>query len=318
MSKKFRAIVTCSLASVALLLSSGCGTGKKKEAEGPASAGDDIVLLSINKKPVVTKTQFYTILTAMVGKMDPTMLPADTQKKVLSNLAKFKIAVLAAEKAGITKDDEFKKLYAEQMKHMRDELLVRFYEKKKFDEIQVSANEKKEHFEKNKALFVKEQGGSLVYGVNFSDKEKALAFYDSVKGQMSEFTSLGKKEKDGRFREFGRVSAKATGYSMVPESVKQAALKLSKLPAVDVVKEKTGTWVIYVAEKKESSLYEFAEVEERIGNQLKMNKFMEARTKLYDDLEKEFEIEINEDYFKALVPAAPPASAAPAQQAQIR
>ena len=281
------------LAVVAVLFV-GCGpTGDKKVDK------DDIVLLKINNDPAITKTEFYTELRAMANQMDPALLPKPTQRKVLDDLARFKTIVAAAEKEGIDNDSEFVKAYNEQKRRLKEVALVRFYEKKKFDEITVSEEEKKNHFEQNKSKLVKEQGGALVSGVKFDNRDKALSFYEKAKKQNSveDFASVGKKEKDGNYREFGRVSEEAGPYNMVPEDLKKAVLNLVKLPAVDVVKSGKETWVIYVSDRKDPVLFSYDEIEERIGNQLRVNKFMEKRNSLYDDLKKEFNVEFNEDFF---------------------
>jgi len=294
--KKIRMMFVCCVGCTALVLLAGCWPwGKKKVVEK-----DDIVLLSIDKKPVITKTDFYREVGGMIGNMDPTLLPKGTQRKVLNDLMKFELVVVAAKKEGLKNDPEFTKAYEEQKGRLKKLLLSRVYEKKLFDNITIPETEIKADFGKNKDRYVKEPGGVLVTGVSFKDRDKALSFYDNVKGNLKEFESIGKKEKDGKFKELGRVSVEDTGYAarMIPKEVRDAALKLSKLPAADVVKADKETWVIHVSDKKEAVFYTYEEIEERIKNQLKVNKFMEIRNKKYEELQKEFAVDINEEFFK--------------------
>lgn len=308
MKKMVRSTLSYSLAVAAVVVLAGCWPWSKKKYD--MMEKDGVILLTINKKPVINKTTFYNELGAMVGKMDPMLLPKPTQRKVLEDLARFEVTVEAAKKEGVDQDPEFIQAYKEQKRRLKKVALVRFYDKKKFDEIKVDSAEARDHFDANKAKYVKEQGGVLVSGVSFSNKDKALAFYESAKKQMKaeDFASLGRKEKDGKFREFGRVGKEAApgAYSLVPPAIKTAALKHSKLPAVDVVKDGKETWVIHVSDKKEASLYEYAEIEERLINQLKINKFMEQRNEMYEELKKEFDVEVNEEFFKEEAQAPSP------------
>lgn len=321
MKRMFHSSLVFSAAVVAAVVLAGCGTGSKKAVDK-----DDVVLVSINKKPSITKTGFYQELGSMVGQMDPMLLPKATQRKVLDDLIRFEVTVEAAKKDGIDKDPEFVKAYKEQKARLKKVALVRFYDKKKFDEMPIDEAATKDHYEKNKTRFVKEQGGVAVSGVSFADRAKALAFYEKAKGLTSaeDFASLAKKDVAGNFRDLGRVSEEEAqgGYNAVTPAVKSAALKLSKLPGVDLVKDGKETWVIHVSDKKPASYYEYVEIAERLGNQLKVNKFMEERNKMYDELKKSFNVDVNEEFFKdeAAATAEAPAeeatpAAAPAEEA---
>lgn len=299
MNKNFCSTAGLVTVLVSALFLSSCLPGFSKEAPAP----DDVVLLKVDGKPVITKSEFYKELGGMVGQMDPMLLPKETQRKVLDDLSRFKLVVAAATKEGIENDAEYKKAYKEQTDRLKELLLSRIYEKKMFDNIVVPETELKADFDANKSKYVKEQGGVLVTAVSFEQRDKALAFYDKVKSKVSEFESLGKKEKAGKFKEFGRVGeqpAGATGYeaAAVPQAVRDAATKLTKLPAVDVVKEGKQTFVILASDKKEPVAYDYQEVRKSISDKLKVNKFMELRNKSYEDLKKKFTLEVNEEFFK--------------------
>jgi hypothetical protein len=274
---------------------------------------DSLVLLKINGKPAITKSEFDREITAMVGnKMDPTLLPKATQRKVMDDLARFEASVEAAKKAGYDRDPDFKKAYREQKRRLKKVALVRFYDKKKFDEIKVTPKEAKTQFDKNKSRYVKEEGGVLTSGVLFTSKGDAEKFYDEArKKSAEEFESAGRKSK-GKFRAFGRVSKEAAGYGYapVPAVVKNSAIKLSRLPGVDFVKDGKDFWVIHASDKKDAVFYKFDEISERIENQLKVNKFMAQRNKMFEDLKKELNVEVNEEYFKEAAPAATPGEGA--------
>jgi len=273
---------------------------------------DDLVLLKIDGQPVVVQSEFYKELSAMVRGMDPTLLPKDAQKKFLEDLTKFELVVAAAKRDGLEKDEEYAEAYREQKERLKKALLSRVYEKKLFDGISVSEADMKADYEKNKLRYVKEQGGVLVSCVAFDDHKKAMRFYGNVKGSMNEFASIGKKEKDGRFREFGRVSAEQgeMGYMGPTKAVRDAALKLSRLPGVDVVKDGKETYVIHVSDKKDAVVFSYMEIRDQVENQLKVKKFMSVRNAKYEELKNSFDVETNEEFFATEDPAKEAPSAA--------
>ena len=279
-----------------ILLLSGCDWPKT----GDTFSGSDDTLLKIDGKTVITKESFYKEVSPMLQGMDPAMLPKETQRKVLDDMMRLKLFVAAAKKEGLDKDKEYINAFEEQKERLEELLLSRFYEKSVFDKVKVSDADISADYESNQSKYVKDRAGVLVSGVSFKNKDKALAFYNKIKNQIDDFASIGKKDKDGKFREFGRVSSEAGDYGMavVPKAVKDAALNLTKLPSVDVVKEGKETWVIHVSDKKEASFYDLDEIRDRIEYQLKVNKFMELRNTKQDELKNDFKIEVNETYFK--------------------
>lgn len=286
----------------ALVLLSGCWPFGKKKVEEEDLGGT--VLAKIDGSVVMKTNKFYKLLSGFVGQMDPALLPKKTQKKLLDNWLQIEVGVRAAMEQKVDKNEEFLKLYREQKKHLKREMLFRFFDNENYKNVDVSKEEMADHYAKNKYLYAKEPGGALVYGVLYDKKDKAMKFYDKIKNKLDDFVSVGKKEKDGKFREFGRVGKVPSKYSVVPASVRDASLKLSKLPAADLVVDDKDNWVIYVSDKKDPVFFDFDDVEERIEKQLKLSKYMKLREKIYKDLEKKFNVEINEDYFKEAEPAA--------------
>ncbi len=278
-----------------LVFLAGCWPAKKKEEV----TKDDVVLASINNEPVMTVNKFMNLLNSFVGQVDKSLLPKPTQRKLFGNWLQIELGVRAAKQVGIDKDPEFVKIHKEQAEHLERELLFRFYDNKKFKEVRITNDEMVAHYDKNKALYVKEAGGPVVSGVMFKDRTKADNFYNKVRGKSTEeFSSVGKKETDGKFREFGRISAESRGYVFVPAKVKTSAMELTALPAVDLVVDNEDIWVISVSDRKEPMFFDFEDVQERIEKQIRMDKYMKMREELYKNLEKELNVVVNEDYFK--------------------
>ena len=294
MKQFFKGIVKFSIVGCLILLLAGCWPWDKKKKEIDK---DDVVLLKIDNNPVVYKKEFYKDLAGMIGGMDPVMLPKATLRKALEDISRFELMVAAARKMGLKKEEEYRKAYKLQKKRLKKGLLARMYEKKIFDQIFIPDSDVKADYEKNKSRYIKEQGGVLVSGVSFDKQEDASSFYHRAKGKKKkeDFDSMARKA--GKFKEFGRVDKAAGGFG-VPKSVRESANKLSRLPAVDLVKEGKETWVIHVSDRKDPVFFKFEEIKDRIRNQLKVNSFMDIRTKKLEELKEEFTIEINEAFFK--------------------
>lgn len=289
----------------------GCWSASDKEKK--VTKGD-VVLAEIDGKPVITKDEFFKDLAGMIGGMDPSMLPKETLRKAIDDLVMFELSVMAAKKMGLENDKEFTEAYDAQVLRLRKLLLAKIREKKMFDQIEIDEKDIRAEYDKNMLSYEKEQGGVMVSGVSFKNLEKAKLFYAAAKGMnKDDFDSFGKKDKFGKFAQFGRVDSKAVGYGAqaMEKKVKDAALKLSKLPGVDLVTTPKETWVIHVSDKKAPVMFAYEEIKDRIKNQLKVNKFMSERNKLVADLKKEFTVKINEEYFKDEKSAAAPVKEEP-------
>ncbi|MCK4517975.1 hypothetical protein KAT92_04310, partial [Candidatus Babeliales bacterium] len=79
MNKNLRSVVRLSVVVGSTLFLASCLPGFSKK-EAPVA--DDVVLLKVDGKPVITKSEFYKELGGMVGQMDPMLLPKETQRKV--------------------------------------------------------------------------------------------------------------------------------------------------------------------------------------------------------------------------------------------
>ena len=304
MKKSLRFLSIYSFGVVSLVFLFGCFPGGEKKEKDL----DDVVLLEINNKPALTKSELFKAISsnmAHMGKIDPSILPLEFQKKALDDLTNFKLVVEAARQEGLDKDSEYVKIYESNVDQLKQTLLHYIYQRKILDKVEVSEDEISKEYEQNKSRYVETQGGVLVSGVSFKDRDKALGFYDRIKGRMSDFESVGKKEKEGKFKEFGRVSQDSQGPGMgaVSTVIRDAALKLVKIPGVDLVKDGKQVWVIYVSDKKESGYYELIKIHDEIKKIVQMNKFAKIWKQKPEELKKKFTIKINEDYFKKSEPS---------------
>jgi peptidyl-prolyl cis-trans isomerase C len=283
-----------------------------QEVEKEEGTGE--VLLNIDGKPVLKESDFDKHLTQML-QVNPYFrgagvdsLPMAIKRKFFDELVKQELILAWADKNRIEDDAEFIKSFAEMKALVKRSLLVQRFESKIFEDISVSDNEVKDHFNQNKEKFVKEPGGVLISGIKFEDEEKADSFLDKAKGKKSDdFIALAQKDKDGKFKDFGRVSKEKKGIegADIPNSVKDRAFSLKNFPAIDKVKVGKNFWVIHASDKKEAEVFDFDEVKPQLEVMLRNNKFREELDKHIKELKGEFTIDVNEDFFKDNAPKLP-------------
>lgn len=301
-----------SLVFVAALIFSGCDFLKKdstkgiaKEKKEPEVSGE-VVLLSINGKTALKKSDFDKHLAQMV-QMHPMFrgasvetLPKPIQKQVFNTLVKQEIIVAYADKNNFEKDPEFIKAFDEMKDLVKRSLLIQRFESRILDDIKISDTEVEEFYNKNKEKFVKEQGGVSVEAISFKNPVQATAFFEKVKNDIDDFAKLAKNEKNGEFKDFGRVSKQERGpvFNGIPEKLKEKALAMSKLPAIDKIEIDKTIWIIKASDKKDDVFATLDEVKTYLADDLKKNKAREIVENKLKEIEKGFTVNINEDYFK--------------------
>jgi len=296
------------LFALALTVLAGCDFSKKESGseKSTAKADGSIVLCTINNEPVIKESEFLSSLNQMIQAnqyfrgASAESLPKELQRKFFDQLATQALIEKYSVKNSIEKDPEFIKAYEETEKLLKRSLMVQMFEKKLYDGIKVSDEDIQKHYAENKDRFVKSAGGVLVAGARFDTDEAAQAFLAKAKADVNAFDKLVKDEKGAKFRDFGRVSkeAKNPQYDVVPGPIKDTALGLTKLPAVDKVKVGKEYWVIKAWDKKDAEIFDLAEIKQHIEAMLKNNLFKDALDKQLQDIKGDFKMTVNEDYFK--------------------
>lgn len=311
-----RLLSKLSIAVVAVVFLSGCDSVKnlfqKKDSqkEMAAEVKTGMALLNIDGKVAVSEGDFDKYLTQML-QANPYFrgataesLPKQLKRKFFDELIKQELIIAWANKNNIAAEEEFKKNYEELKKLVRRSLLVQSYEKKIFDGITVSDADVKDHFNKNKDKFLKEQGGALVDGVEFADDAQASAFLTKVTGKEGDFKKLAKEANEKTFKSFGRIDLKDYN-SALPKEIKDKLTTVTKFPSTVKVAVKNKVWVVCVTDKKDSVYFNFDEVKDQLKEMLKINKFKEILNEKIDKLKNEFTLNINEDFFKDAVEVVP-------------
>lgn len=279
-----------------------------KKVEVPAEVKEEgIVLCSIEGKPTIREEDFNRRLIQMLQAnpyfrgAGPEMLPLNVKRKFLDRLVEEELFVLDAEKQNLETDPDFQKTLKEMIDLVTRSIKIQFREKKIFDAIQVSENQVKDYFNKNKDRYVKVAGGVLVSGVKFDKDTDADVFMSKVKPNLKDFDKLAKQNNIGKFKEFGRVSKTGgeLGMEAIPAPIKEAVLALPKLPTVEKVKVGKDIWVVKAGDKKDTVYFEFAEVKPQVEAVLKNNEFRNKLSTEIDKLKGRYKVNVNEDFFKS-------------------
>ena len=308
--------IKSSLLGVSLLVFTGCDWNpfKKKAADADVTAeasGEEVVLCSINGKPVIKEADFINNLNQMIQANQyfrgatAESLPKELQRKFFEQLVTQALIEAHANDNGIEKHPAFIKAYQEADKQLKSALKVQVVEKEIYDGISVSDDEINKHFNENKERFVKVPGGTLAAGIRFETEAAADAFLVKARTDVANFETLAKADKDGKFRDFGRVSKESRGmqFEIVPAPIKDAVLAAPKAPHVEKVKAGKEFWVVKSWDKKNTELFELAEVKPHIEGMLKSNKFKDVLDARLKDIRSKLNVSVNEGFFASKEPA---------------
>lgn len=261
-----------------------------------------IILLNVDGKPAINEEDFNKHLMQMLQAnpyfrgASADSLPKPLKRKFFDELIKQELIIAWAEKNNVDQSAEFQKNFAELMKLVRRSLLVQEYEKKLFEEINVTDSDIKDHFNKNKEKFVKEPGSVSVQGVEFDSRTAANQFLNNVKDKNFKVVANADYKKE--YKDFGKVTQQPTGYdASIPKEIKDKAFAINKFPSTEIVTVNDKVWVVNFAEKTEPKHFEFNEIKDQLSEMLKGNKFREILNIKVDKLRKEFTVDVNEDYF---------------------
>ncbi|MCF7799666.1 hypothetical protein K9L05_04080 [Candidatus Babeliales bacterium] len=311
LDKNFSLFTSLSFGLLTALIFSGCDFSKKDSTKDaakkkePAVSGE-VVLLSINEKPVMKKSDFdkhlvqMTQMHPMLRGASPESLPKPLQKQLFNQLVKQEIAIAYATKNNFEKDPEFIKAFDEMKDLVKRSLLAQRFEAKILDGIKISDTEVEEFFNKDKEKYIKEPGGVSVEAISFKNPVQATDFIEKAKSDIDNFAKLAKSEKNGEFKDFGRVNKHERGpvVSGIPEKIKEKALSTSKFPSIDKIEINKVIWVIKVSDKKDDVFFSLDEIKPQLTEHLKTAKAREVFENKLKEIEKEFTVDINEDFFK--------------------
>jgi len=198
----------------------------------------------------------------------------------------------AAEKAGMEKDPEFRKM----LELAKKKLLINAYAKKQFESMVVSDSEAKEYYRKHPEKFkIPEQIHAR--HILLKDEKKANEVIGQLKGLQGEelkkkFIELAKKESIGPTGPKGGDLGYFAKEQMVLPFAKAAfALKKGEI-TLKPVKTQFGWHVIYLEDRKPSQTVPFEAAKAKIIAGLRQERFVEKMKKETETLKKAAKISI--------------------------
>ena len=250
-------------------------------------------LVTVNGSAITQEDVDSALMNATQGRFN--QVPADKQvefrQQVLQQLIGTELVYGDAKKTGVLNSKEFKAEYAKVQERVKKQLAIQVWQKQQLDKVNVSDKELKSYYNKNKE--------------EFNEKESVHARHilvkteDEAKKIILELKSLSGNALQGKFIELAK--SKSTGPSgpkggdlgyfaqgqMVPEFndtvFKMKVGTVTKTP----VKTQFGFHIIYLEDKKQSTVRKFDEVKTVIDQRLKMEKFKSVMKVKMDELQKQ-------------------------------
>lgn len=216
-------------------------------------------------------------------------LQKNQQKKILDNLIEQKLLADMAYKSNIPKSTEYKNELKRFKKSLAFQLWLRDFSKN----ISIDDKEVKKFYNENKEKFKAPEQLKASHILVKTEKEAKdiIKNLSKAKDLKAEFTKLAKEKSVGPSGANGGELGWFTKEKMVPE-FSQAAQKLAKGTITKTpVKTNYGYHVIYLDDKKASTIMEYSKIKDRLKKDLMQQKFAkDAKTKA-EKLKKKAKIE---------------------------
>jgi hypothetical protein len=219
----------------------------------------------------------------------------EVDRNLLDGLVHQKVVDEYIESNGINKiaayQAELKDLY---------ESMERMLNSKYFSErnpVSVSESEIRAFYDANKDKSLRiSQGGIAATGIEFADEVAARAFAAKAKASQGGFKKAAQDEGlNAKIKDFKLVNNQSIG---IDEQLRDKIASITTVPSVDVFEVNGMFWVVNATAKEDPKYVQYDQIRDRIKEQLEQQKRVETFTKDVDDLKKQYDVKINEDYFK--------------------
>jgi parvulin-like peptidyl-prolyl isomerase len=189
---------------------------------------------------------------------------------------------------------EKEKLFKEAMKEVKKELLVNYWKKKVANDVKVTEKEAKDFYNKNKNKFKRKESVQARHILLKTDSEAKAVIKElnSSKNKLATFKKLAKTKSIGPSAKVEGSLGWFTKDKMVPAFAKAAfALKKSNYTKTPV-KTQFGYHVIYLEDKKGSSVAKFDEIKKMLRQQMAVKKLQVELKKKIEKLKSKAKIVI--------------------------
>lgn len=260
---------------------------------GCAKTDNSKVLATIDDEKI-TINEFNKELDKIPINMKMMVATQSGKKNYLEKIIMKKLLLKEAAKENIEKDSEFQ----ERLKEIKEQLIIESLLKKKINvDAQITEQDLKEYYEKNKESFKRE--------TEINTRHILLNTMDEAR-QIKEKISKGEDFAELARRYSIDPSAKANGGeigfhpkgTLLPE-YESAAFKLKKVGQIsDIVKTKFGYHIIKLEGIRPPSYIPYEEVKDFIKQKIAQEKQTQALEKYITNLKSTAKITINEELLK--------------------
>jgi hypothetical protein len=316
--------LSVALLVVPVIFLTGCKPWEWLKGHMGKKAGTEVlegqVLVTVKGKPLMTAQKFEQEFTKFLEenpqyKAALSFMP-DLKKDVFMGMVNQELVDFWAKDTKVDQKSE----YAQDMERMLTNA-KHIVNSKYFGElhpVKLTDDELKEFYDKNKDVLpdlLISRGGVKTKAISFDKQEAAKNFLAKVKELKTIEAAAKVMNLAKNVRDFKQVHQYTMG---IDTALRDKVLELKKFPAHDMVKSADGKafWVFVATAKEESQYQPF----EKIKSGLEQYVTHEKRKKVIGDaleqLKKDYEVVISDEYFKAK-PAPEQAAAQPAaEQAQ--
>jgi len=140
------------------------------------------------------------------------------------------------------------------------------------------------------------QGGIATTGIEFADGAAARAFAARAKTAPGGFKKVA--QDDGltpKIKDFKLVNSQSIG---LDEQLRDKIVAIKTVPSVEVLDINGTFWVVNATAKEAPKYIPYEQIKDRLKEQLEQNKRVEIFGKEIEGLKKEYDVQVNDDYFK--------------------
>ena len=180
------------------------------------------------------------------------------------------------------------------------ESMERMLNSKYFSErnpVSVSESEIRSFYDANKDKSLRvSHGGVAATGIEFADGAAARAFAAKAKSSPGGFKKTAQDEGlNAKIKDFKLVNNQSIG---IDEQLRDKIAAITTVPSIEVFDVNGTFWVVNATAKEDAKYIPYEQIRDRIKEQLEQQKRVETFTKDVDNLKKEYDVKINEEYFK--------------------
>jgi plasmid maintenance system killer protein len=273
------------------------GSTKATKASQETVADGSEVIATIAGKPGMTANKFEADYKNFVEKHPMGALFASmpgAKKQIFKGLITQQLINKWAEDQNIEQTAD----YQESLKQLIQWLNTSQFEKT-LNLPRLSDADLKRFYEERKELFgdvLISCGGVNALGISFESEAAATEFLNKVKAKGADFAKIAQeKGLKNQIKDFKLVSVQSSGLDPVLQA---RILEIDQTPSVELIKLPNNTcWVVQAKSKEAEKRRPFEEVKALVEQRAMQEEKAKAYEKAIDELEKKYNLVVNEEYF---------------------